>query len=79
MQVSYNVLNVKCGGCATSIQNGLKKIEGITDVQVDIPTGKVSVEGNELDENLIKQILSELGYPVDDTMDLLSKAKDLLS
>ena len=79
MQVSYNVLNVKCGGCATSIQNNLKALKGVTDIQVDVPSGKVTIVGDDLDENKIKSTLSEIGYPVDDTSDLLSKAKNLLS
>lgn len=79
MQVSYNVLNVKCGGCATSIQDSLKALEGITDIQVDVSRGKVTIIGDNLDEMKIKNTLSEIGYPVDDTTDLLSKAKNLLS
>lgn len=79
MQVSYNVLNVMCGGCATSIQNNLKSLEGVNEVTVEIESGRVTIVGEDIDEQVVKTTLNKIGYPVDDTSDLLAKAKGLLS
>ena len=56
--------NIKCGGCVSNVQNGLKELHGITAVDVDIPGNKVSVEGENLDKATIEAKLAELGYPV---------------
>ena len=79
MQVSYKVLNVKCGGCATSIQNNLSKIEGIREISIDVPSGTVEISGENFDETIIKDTLTQIGYPIDDTDSLLAKAKHLLN
>ena len=54
---------IKCGGCVSNIENGLKDFSGITSVKVELDSNIVSVEGNELDKNIIENKLSELGYP----------------
>ena len=55
--------NIKCGGCVSAVQNGLQELDGITTVNVDIPSNKVTVEGNNLDKSAIEVKLAELGYP----------------
>jgi copper chaperone len=55
--------NIKCGGCVSAVENGLKEMAGITHVTVDIPTNKVTVKGAELDQAAIEAKLGELGYP----------------
>ena len=59
----FTVQNVKCGGCVSNIENGLKQLPGIADVEVVIESGRVSVRGEELDRNRIAGKLTELGYP----------------
>ena len=55
--------NIKCGGCVSNIENGLKELAGITAVSVDIPSNRVTVEGENLDNDMIEAKLAELGYP----------------
>ena len=57
------VSNVKCGGCTSSIENGLKDLPGIDTVSAIIDGGKVTVTGTNLDRNEICNKLIELGYP----------------
>ncbi|HHB78906.1 MAG TPA: heavy-metal-associated domain-containing protein [Saprospiraceae bacterium] len=56
--------NIKCNGCVNNIKKGLKDIEGVSDINVDIPTGKVefAYSGNE-NRKYFAQLLSDLGYP----------------
>lgn len=56
--------NVKCGGCVNNIQQGLSDINSVSQVSVSIETGEVTVEGENLDRELLSNKLSELGYPV---------------
>ena len=60
---NFNVMNVRCGGCVTTISNGLRKIAGVAAVDVDISTGQVTVNGNGLRREVIAGTLRELGYP----------------
>jgi copper chaperone len=59
----FIVKNVKCGGCASAIENGLKSLPGIESVEVAIDGGKVTVTGNDLSRGQIAAKLQELGYP----------------
>ncbi|MFO7602959.1 MAG: heavy-metal-associated domain-containing protein [Gammaproteobacteria bacterium] len=56
--------NIKCGGCASTIQNGLGDLPQVEAVEVDIATGIVRIQGQELDADRIRAKLAELGYPV---------------
>lgn len=62
-QLDIQASKIKCGGCVSTIENGLKDFAGITDVKVDIGSNVVSVHGNELDKTVIENKLTELGYP----------------
>lgn len=57
--------NIKCNGCVNNIQKGFENIEGVSDLKVDIPTGKVEFEytGKE-NEKFFTKLLSDLGYPI---------------
>lgn len=35
---------ITCGGCANSIKKALGNLEGVSQVEVDVPTKKVSVK-----------------------------------
>lgn len=59
----FNVKNVKCGGCAGNIRNGLSGMPGVATVDVEVETGRVTVEGEGLSRDAIAQKLKELGYP----------------
>ena len=63
-KIEFQSSNIKCGGCVSNVENGLKELNGVTDIHVDIASNIVTVEGNELDKSLIEKKLSELGYPV---------------
>ena len=58
------VENVKCGGCAAAITNGLQQLDGIDRVEVKIEGGVVDIEGEAIDDEQVAATLAELGYPV---------------
>ena len=65
--------NIKCNGCVKNIQKGLKDIEGISELKVDIPTGKVTFEYTGKENNkFFAKLLSDLGYPIKGTKNKFS-------
>lgn len=64
MYFEVAVENIKCGGCAKSIQNHLNSLDGVAATQVDVEQGIVGCQLNS--ESLaeeVKQQLLKLGYP----------------
>jgi len=59
----FRVKNVKCGGCATTIHDGLLGVAGVKDVVVVVQGGEVTVSGEGLDRAALAQKLGHLGYP----------------
>ena len=62
-QITLEVVNIKCGGCAKTIINALEKL-GCTEISVSPDTQKIifSVENPEISDQA-KTKLEELGYP----------------
>ena len=65
MKREYEVLNIKCGGCAGTITRKLS--EQFSGVEVDIEKGIVRAEiDSDEQEALLQQTLRSLGYPMAD-------------
>lgn len=63
-QLDIQASKIKCGGCVSAIENGLKDFAGINEIKVDVESNVVTIKGNELDKEAIENKLAELGYPV---------------
>jgi copper chaperone len=64
MKTTIKVDNLKCGGCAHTIEKNLSEIENIKSIIVKPEDGEVIIEHNDQKElNLAKSKLSHLGYP----------------
>jgi len=61
--ISIEVSNVKCDGCTSIIENGLKILDGIDTVVATIEGGNVTVTGTTLNKVAIRNKLNELGFP----------------
>jgi len=81
IMTTIEILNLKCGGCANTIKKGIKSIEGISEVTVDMESSKVTVDTD--DESVVlsvKKKLSKMGYPeIGDANTMLHKAKSFVS
>ncbi len=52
-----------CGHCVNSVTEELKKITGVSEVQVDLETGKVEITSStELAPGEISHAITEAGY-----------------
>lgn len=77
----FEILNLKCGGCANTIKKGIEAIEGINEVVINLNTSEVSIDStNESVIKLVKEKLSSMGYPeVGYANTVLHKAKSFVS
>ncbi len=79
----FEVVNIKCGGCARSIENALRADPRIRHVDVDITAGVVSVDADEGAREDARATLLRLGYPEAGTLEglqaLAAKGKSFVS
>ena len=58
-----NVANLKCSGCANTIQNELLKIKGVQQVTVQVEDDQVTVSYEGAQRETLINKLHSLGYP----------------
>ena len=63
MSYEISAQNIKCGGCASTIIENLNQLDAVSDCQVDVETGVVSVDADESSREEVTQLLAKLGYP----------------
>jgi uncharacterized membrane protein YraQ (UPF0718 family)/copper chaperone CopZ len=56
------VEGMTCNHCKMTVENNLKKISGVSDVKVDLVSGKVILEGDNLSIPDAAKTINELGY-----------------
>ncbi|GHE75357.1 MULTISPECIES: heavy-metal-associated domain-containing protein [Amycolatopsis] len=62
-QQTYTVTGMTCGHCVASVTEEVGEIPGVTDVAVDLPTGKVTVTSEqELTTDAVRAAVEEAGY-----------------
>jgi copper chaperone len=60
---TYHVTGMTCGHCVASVTEEVQEISGVTDVQVDLATGSLSVTSSRpLDEGAVRAAVVEAGY-----------------
>lgn len=84
MKQTYEILNVKCGGCANTLKKALEN--DFKDVEVDLQSNprKITLDIEPNDEEKLKLKLRSIGYPlVNDELSALetvsTKAKSFVS
>jgi len=66
MKQTFEVMNVKCGGCANTLKNALKKDFGEVEVNLDIEPRQITLEIEENELPALRKKLKSLGYPMSD-------------
>lgn len=69
---TWQVDNIKCGGCAGTIRRALTAIDGVSAVTVDVEQGSVSFVAEEIRWPQVSAKLSALGYPPSGSLSGLS-------
>ena len=60
------VAGMDCASCAMKIENALQRLDGVSSVNVSVPTGTVTVDYAGPDRDLLRQRVEGLGYKVID-------------
>lgn len=80
MENKIYVQNLKCGGCANTITNKLKDIEGVSNITINVDESLITLICNQITLEKVKEILKKSGYPEDGEANSLgSKAKSYVS
>lgn len=65
MKHNLNVENIKCSGCAHSIETSLSKMQGVLQVKVEITQGSIQLDVDEVDTlKAVIEKLHHMGYPL---------------
>ncbi len=72
------VENIKCGGCANSINQKLLQVEGIEGVSVDVESGRITLSTEQTSDTFRHTVLAKLtamGYPEKGSLEGLGAVK----
>ncbi|WP_248963208.1 heavy-metal-associated domain-containing protein [Sphaerisporangium perillae] len=58
----YSVSGMTCGHCVSSVSAQIGKVEGVSDVQVDLAGGAVMVSGSGFSDEQIRAAVKQAGY-----------------
>ena len=60
---TYTVTGMTCGHCVSAVTTELSALEGVTDVQVDLESGRATVTSDQpLDADAVAAAVDEAGY-----------------
>ena len=66
MTKTFQVLNVKCGGCANTLKTKLEPIFGEVEVNLDVMPREITLNIEDYEEQKLRDILKKIGYPMAD-------------
>jgi copper chaperone len=62
---TYTVSGMTCGHCVNAVSSEISQLDGVTDVQVDLDKGTVTVTSESpLDDTAVAAAVDEAGYQV---------------
>ncbi len=71
----YEVLNVKCGGCANTLKSKLREEFDDIEVNLDVNPRVITLDIDDSQEELLKTKLRSIGYPLStDELNTLERA-----
>ena len=60
---TYTVAGMTCGHCVNAVATEVGHLPGVTDVQVDLATGSVTVTGErDVEDDEVRAAVEEAGY-----------------
>lgn len=67
-EINLKINGMKCTGCSQRLENALKNADGIEDASVDLDTREAKIKYNpdEISENDICEVVSDVGFEVED-------------
>jgi copper chaperone CopZ len=60
----YSVAGMTCSHCVASVREEVSEISGVSAVDVDLATGRLTVTGAEIEDVAVRAAVAEAGYQV---------------
>ncbi|WP_432825121.1 heavy-metal-associated domain-containing protein [Dactylosporangium sp. CA-092794] len=65
MLTTYTVTGMTCSHCVSAVSEEVGRLEGVSDVHVDLTTGEVAVTSDRpLDPESVRAAVDEAGYAI---------------
>jgi copper chaperone CopZ len=59
---TYTVLGMTCEHCVASVREEVGELPAVTDVDVELASGQLTVTGEGLDEDAVRAAVAQAGY-----------------
>jgi copper chaperone len=60
----YTVRGMTCDHCVLSVREEVSEVAGVSGVDVDLASGRLTVTGAGIDEHAVRAAVTEAGYEV---------------
>jgi copper chaperone len=60
----YTVEGMTCSHCVLSVREEVVEVAGVSAVDVDLAAGRMTVTGQDVDDDAVRQAVAEAGYEV---------------
>ena len=60
----YSVQGMTCSHCVLSVREEVSEVPGVTAVDVDLDSGRLTVGGENVDDEAVRAAVVEAGYEV---------------
>jgi copper chaperone len=60
----YTVQGMTCSHCVTSVREEVSEVTGVTAVDVDLESGRMTVSGDRISDDAVRAAVAEAGYAV---------------
>lgn len=62
--LTFTVPGMTCGHCTAAVEGELRKIDGVSEVSVDLDSKGVVVTGDSIDWSAVEAAVDEAGYEI---------------
>jgi copper chaperone len=60
----YTVQGMTCSHCVLSVREEVSEVRGVTAVDVDLASGRMTVTGQDVDDDAVRAAVADAGYEV---------------
>lgn len=61
---TYTVTGMTCAHCVLTVREEVSEVAGVTDVDVDLASGRLTVSGSDISDDAVKAAVADAGYGV---------------
>ena len=60
----YAVQGMTCSHCVVSVREEVSEVRGVSAVDVDLASGRMTVSGQDINDDAVREAVAEAGYEV---------------